>query len=62
MRGNIGPRGRLVRLAMGVVLLLFAVGAAVWLIRVRLPRPWRLTVFIPLAIGLLDILQAKERC
>ena len=62
MDGNIGRRGRAARLAMGVVLLAFAVGAAVALFALRFPRGWRATVFIPLAIGLIDVLQAKERC
>jgi hypothetical protein len=58
---NIGPAGRRRRLLTGVVMLTAAAAGAVWLVAADMPRPWRLMLALPILLGLLGVLQARDR-
>lgn len=59
MRGNIGSRGRRLRLALGMGSLSAAVSLTVLLFAFSADPWWRLSVFIPLHLGMLGIVQAR---
>jgi len=58
---NIGPRGQRQRLTFGVVSLGAAVLLGLLLFVVDAARPWRVTLFVPLWIGALGVLQARDK-
>jgi hypothetical protein len=59
MRGNIGARGRRLRLALGVGSLSAAALLASFLFALDADPWWRLTVFVPLHLGILGVAQAR---
>lgn len=62
MSGNIGPRGRSRRMVAGVLLLMMTAGAVAGLFVLRLHPLWRLTLAVPLWIGIIDVWQAATSC
>ena len=58
---NIGPRGQRFRMILGIV----ALGAAAWmdwqLTSPGIERAWRLTLFVPLYVATMCLLQAREK-
>ena len=58
---NIGPRGRASRMRFGIVGLGVAVALAIVLLALGAPRGWRAVVFVPLWIGALGVLQARDK-
>lgn len=59
--GNIGPRGSLLRGLVGVVALAIAGAGAAYLRTPGMSRWWRLALFVPLFVGVLTLLQAREK-
>ena len=58
---NIGPRERQKRARFGYLALAFGVALAAVLVLSGVDRWWRLLVFGPLAVGVTNWLQARER-
>lgn len=58
---NIGPRGERRRRTLGWVTLAVAVVFTVVAVLIALPRAWRALAFIPYAVGLVDLLEAREK-
>ena len=58
---NIGPRERRKRALYGYLALAFGVALAAGLVLTGAERGWRLLVFGPLAAGVANLLQARER-
>jgi len=58
---NIDAQGVMVRRMMGVVGLLAAAVSAWMMVTAPMPHAWRLLVLLPLYVGVLGLLQAKEK-
>jgi len=58
---NIGPRERRKRMRFGAVLLAAGAGLEAVLVGVEAQRLWRLFLFLPLWVGALGLLQAREK-
>ena len=58
---NIGPKGQWRRMTSGAVALGIAVAAAIVLIVVGAPKPWRLGLFLPIWLGMLGVFQARDK-
>jgi hypothetical protein len=58
---NIGPRERRKRFAFGLALLGVSVVLGAVLVVSGVPRPWRLTLFLPLWGAALGFFQAREK-
>lgn len=57
---NIGPRERRKRLVVGVVMLACGILLGAAMVAMGAPRVWRPTVFVPLLVGALGLLQARD--
>lgn len=58
---NIGPRGRLRRMRLGVAMLALGAGLVAALVASDAHRAWRLLGFVPFWAGALGVMQAREK-
>lgn len=58
--GNLTPKGRRQRLALGVVAHLAALGILGWIVTTQPPWPARLWIAVPLLVAGLGLFQARE--
>lgn len=58
---NIGPAGRRQRMIVGIVGLAIGVAAAVALVVLDVPRPWRLALLLPFLAGAIGVFQARAK-
>lgn len=58
---NIGPQGQRRRFVMGVLMLALSLFLALVFISTGLGRPWRLLLFLPVFLGMLGLIQAREK-
>lgn len=58
---NIGPQGRRRRFVMGVVMLALSLGLGLILIAGDGERVWRLLLFAPIFLGMLGVIQARQK-
>jgi hypothetical protein len=58
---NIGPSGRRRRYVMGTALLLLTAVLIPVILTAGLGRPWRLILFLPAFLGMLCVIQAREK-
>lgn len=55
---NIGPKERAKRRGVGIVMLLIAIGAAVWMQASGKEPLWRIALAMPIGIGVLGLWQS----
>ena len=58
---NIGPSGRRFRLILGIVMLVISLGLVFALAPDRSNRIWRISVFVPVFLAFLNLIEAKEK-
>mgnify|MGYP001817621037 CR=1 FL=1 len=58
--GNLTPKGRRQRLALGLIAHLAALGLLVWIVTTQPPWPARLWIAVPLLVAGLGLFQARE--